>query len=48
MTKDLTEKTFDLLTAKEIVEKSKRGTLWCCECVCGGEKIVQAIIDKST
>ena len=42
MTKDLTEKTFGLLTAKEIVGKSKRGTLWRCECACGGEKIVPA------
>ena len=36
MTKDLTEKTFGLLTAKKIVGKSKQGTLWYCECVCGG------------
>lgn len=42
MTKDLTEKTFGFLTAKEIVGKSKRGTLWRCECACGGEKIVPA------
>ena len=42
MTKELTEKTFGLLTAKEIVGKSKRGTLWRCECSCGGEKIVPA------
>ena len=42
MTKDISEKTFGLLTAKEIVGRSKRGTLWRCECECGGEKIVPA------
>lgn len=39
---DLTNKTFGLLTAKEIVGKDKRGYLWRCECECGGEKIVPA------
>ena len=39
---DLTNKTFGLLTAKEIVGKDKRGFLWRCECECGGEKIVPA------
>jgi len=39
---DLTDMTFGLLTAKEIVGKSKQGTLWRCECDCGGEKIVPA------
>ena len=42
MTKDISERTFGLLTAKEIVGRSKRGTLWRCECACGGEKIVPA------
>lgn len=42
MKTDLSEKTFGLLTAKEIVGKDKRGTLWRCECQCGGEKIVPA------
>lgn len=39
---DLTDQSFDLLTAREIVGKDKRGTLWRCECECGGEKIVPA------
>lgn len=39
---DLTEQPFGLLTAKEIVGKDKRGTLWRCACECGGEKIVPA------
>lgn len=42
MTKDLTEKTFGLLTAKKIVGKSKQGTLWYCECACRGDKVVPA------
>ena len=42
MKNDLTNKTFGLLTAKEIVGKDKKGYLWRCECECGGEKIVSA------
>lgn len=39
---DLTNQTFGLLTAKEIIGKDKRGYLWRCECKCGGEKTVPA------
>ena len=42
VTKDLTNISFGLLTAKEIVGKDKRGCLWRCDCECGGEKIVPA------
>lgn len=34
MVKDLDDKTFGLLTVKEIVAKSRNGNLWCCECAC--------------
>ena len=39
---DLTNQKFGLLTAKEVVGKDRRGSLWRCECECGGEKIVPA------
>lgn len=42
MKNDLTNQTFGLLTAREIVGKDKRGYLWRCECECGGEKVVPA------
>lgn len=37
---DLTNQTFGLLTAKEVVGKERKGYLWRCECECGGEKVV--------
>ena len=41
--RDLTDRPFGRLTAKEIVRMDKsKGAIWRCECICGGEKEVPA------
>lgn len=43
MKKDITNQKFGRLTAKEIVRTIPgKGTIWRCECECGGEKDIPA------
>lgn len=43
MKKDITNQKFGRLIAKEIVRRTPgKGTIWRCECECGGEKEVPA------